>query len=143
MGALKWNWSLTLFSKMSEFEDSSWIEDFESRIGTEQPLSYVCILDTGINSRHPLLKDVIADEHRQVVNPEWNLSNQDRHGTAMAGICEYFDLIPLMENNAPLILFIIWNQLRYCRLMGKRTNLNYMEQLQPMQQALQRLKTLG
>lgn len=92
----------TFFSRMSEFEASSWIEDFQSRIGTEQPLSYVCILDTGINSSHPLLKDVIADEHRQAVNPEWNLSDQDGHGTAMAGICEYFDLIPLMENNAPI-----------------------------------------
>ena len=92
----------SFFSRMSRFEAEDWIEDFKNRIQNRKPVSYICILDTGINNSHPLLKDVIEDEHRQAVNPEWNLADQDGHGTEMAGICEYFHLMALMEDNAPI-----------------------------------------
>lgn len=90
------------FSRMSGFDAGDWIDDFEKRLDNGKPLSYVCILDTGINNRHPLLKDVIEDKHKQSVNPEWNSADQDGHGTEMAGICEYFDLMSSLEDTDPV-----------------------------------------
>lgn len=76
-----------------------WIKDLNERLIIEDPVSYVCILDTGVNRGHPLLENVLSDTHVQSVNPAWPANDTDGHGTGMAGVCEYFDLEPVLSGS--------------------------------------------
>jgi len=53
---------------------------------------HICILDTGVNNRHPLLSSSLEDEDLHSVEPAWGTNDIDGHGTAMAGIALIGDL---------------------------------------------------
>lgn len=56
----------------------------------------VCILDSGINTNHPLLKTAIAESSSFVAGQEGN--DEAGHGTAVAGIALYGDLEACAES---------------------------------------------
>ncbi len=58
----------------------------------------ICILDTGINSGHPLLAPVLPESDVQAVRPHWGIDDHDGHGTNMAGIAIYGDLQSVLES---------------------------------------------
>ena len=64
----------------------------------------VCHLDTGVNRGHPLLEFALAPEHWLTVMPGWTPADQDGHGTEMAGLALYGDLVALLENAGPVEL---------------------------------------
>jgi len=59
--------------------------------------SRVCILDSGINANHPLLKSAIADSQSYIEGQDVN--DQSGHGTGVAGIALYGDLEACAEAN--------------------------------------------
>jgi hypothetical protein len=68
----------------------------------------VCILDTGITRAHPLLEDLVDAADATSVNPAWG-SHDDGggqpsrgHGTEMAGLAAYGDLVPMLVSGAPV-----------------------------------------
>src|SRR5690606_23144502 len=74
------------FMEMDSKEQAGWLENLQGRIeGEQNPLSSVCILDTGINNAHPLIQPFLSDEDCQTVDPAWGTHDHDRHGTLMAG----------------------------------------------------------
>ena len=64
----------------------------------------VCHLDTGVNRGHPLIEFALAKEHLLTVMPGWSPADQDGHGTEMAGLALYGDLISLLESDGPVEL---------------------------------------
>ena len=92
------------FEDMGNGELREWIDDAKSRIELGNPDSYICILDTGVNSGHPLLEDVIEDKLIQSVDIKWNVNDHNGHGTMMAGICEYYDLELLLSGSGKVML---------------------------------------
>lgn len=54
----------------------------------------VCLLDTGVDRKHPLLEIGLSPEDTQAVDPSWGADdhNIDKHGTGMAGIALYGSL---------------------------------------------------
>jgi subtilisin family serine protease len=54
----------------------------------------VCLLDTGVNRTHPLLKSLIPEANLDSIEPDWVQADTDRygHGTPMAGLILYGDL---------------------------------------------------
>lgn len=89
---------------MNGYEAREWIEDLKNRIEIDEIKSFVCILDTGINKGHPLLEDIISDEMIQSVDNKWHSNDKEGHGTSMAGVCEYFDLEPLLSGEESIVL---------------------------------------
>ncbi len=87
----------SFYTRMHGDEANEWILDLKDRLILSQSGVYVCVLDTGVNYSHPLLKDVLASENVQTVKIEWGKDDKDGHGTEMAGLCEYFDLEPLLS----------------------------------------------
>lgn len=85
------------YTRMYGREADEWILDLKDRLVFGQSGVCVCILDTGVNYSHPLLKDMLASEHAQTVEIEWGTDDKDGHGTEMAGLCEYFDLEPILS----------------------------------------------
>lgn len=62
----------------------------------------VCILDTGVNNGHPLLRPILADYDLHAVKPEWGQHDSRGHGTLMAGLAVYGDLQAALESEEPV-----------------------------------------
>jgi len=87
------------FMEMDAKEQVEWVESLLSRVDRpKDPVSSVCILDTGVNNGHPLIQPFLADEDCQTVNPAWGEHDHDRHGTLMAGTALFGDLTPLLDS---------------------------------------------
>jgi hypothetical protein len=52
----------------------------------------VCILDTGVDYSHPLLKPALTPARCQTLNSAWDTNGWDPHGTRVAGIALFTDL---------------------------------------------------
>lgn len=87
----------SFYTKMSANEAKEWMLDLQGRLVVGNSNVYVCVLDTGVNYSHPLLSNVLASKHVQSAKVEWGIDDRDGHGTEMAGLCEYFDLEPLLS----------------------------------------------
>ena len=64
----------------------------------------ICILDTGINNGHLLIRPVLDDKDLQTVRQEWGVDDHSGHGTLMAGLAAYGDLLTILNSNNPLII---------------------------------------
>lgn len=64
----------------------------------------VCVLDTGVNNGHSLLQPILSDEDRHTVNDEWGKHDHEGHGTGMAGIAAYGDLIEHLASSSRINL---------------------------------------
>jgi hypothetical protein len=49
----------------------------------------VCLLDTGVNRPHPLLRQAVSESDVLTADAEWGTSDHEGHGTQMAGIALY------------------------------------------------------
>jgi len=81
------------FTAMDSIEQRSWVKDLQDRTtppSTECPM--VCILDTGINNEHPLLRPFLGTDDLLTYDPSWNVNDHQGHGTEMAGLALYGDL---------------------------------------------------
>jgi len=63
-----------------------------THVGDEANVS-VCILDTGVNRTHLLIEPFLAPDDCHAVNPAWGTQDQNGHGTKMAGVAVYGDLM--------------------------------------------------
>ena len=59
----------------------------------------VCILDTGINREHPLLKPICRESDCQSWDEDWGSADDDGHGTEMGGLAAHGDLRPVTNGN--------------------------------------------
>lgn len=86
-------------------EQSEWVDDLLERVSVNNSSNVsVCILDTGVNNGHPLLKPVLSDEDCQTVEPSWGSHDHHSHGTLMAGLSAYGDLQSKLESSVPVNL---------------------------------------
>jgi len=68
------------------------VQDLLERLDVDDTGVVVCILDTGVNNGHPLLKPVLDASDCHTVRDEWGVDDQDGHGTLMAGVAAFGDL---------------------------------------------------
>jgi len=89
----------TFFIDLQNWEQAEWVQDLVDRteIDNESSVS-VCVLDTGINSGHPLITKFLAGSDVQTVRSYWGIDDHDGHGTNMAGIAIYGDLQRALES---------------------------------------------
>ncbi|MDP8256194.1 MAG: S8 family peptidase [Candidatus Alcyoniella australis] len=81
------------------------VQDLLSRTRFRQNAeNCVCILDTGVNNGHLLINPVLDNADLHSANPTWDISDDRGHGTLMAGIISYGDLLSVLNSNGPLIV---------------------------------------
>jgi len=82
-------------------DQAEWVKHLKDRsqYNDETDVS-VCILDTGVNNGHPLLSPVLSDNDCQAVDSAWKTHDHDKHGTLMAGVATYGDIVKALSNNS-------------------------------------------
>lgn len=83
----------SFFTNLEPREQEEWANELKGRIKKHVNIeTTVCILDTGINSNHSLLKDFIREEDVDSYDPDWGGYDSHGHGTETAGLALYGDL---------------------------------------------------
>lgn len=101
----------TFFVKEKPADQAEWTRDLAGRTTAAAPEApAVCLLDTGVNAGHPLLEGSLAPEDRHACDPRWGVNDDgggpdaEGHGTEMAGLALYGDLVDHLVGGAPVDL---------------------------------------
>jgi hypothetical protein len=92
----------SFFTGMNTVDQRDWVNDLVARL--EPPLAaapHVCLLDTGLNRAHPLLAPLTADTDLHTYKPAWGVDDRQGHGTPMAGLAAYGDLVDALAAPGP------------------------------------------
>lgn len=93
------------FTDLSANDQKGVINNILSRVTFNDSNTSVCIFDTGINKDHKLLNSAIANNNAiQAYDPSWGNSDDEGHGTEMAGVALYNNLSDLFESNEQITI---------------------------------------
>lgn len=84
---------------ISGLEQEDWIDEALTRIQwPKEDAPAVCLLDTGVNRRHPLIEPLLSTSDMSTVFGDGDASDDNllKHGTPMAGLAAFGDLRDLM-----------------------------------------------
>lgn len=90
-------------------------EDRENQLGHSERLAArtiwppndapaVCLLDTGVNRAHALIEPALAVDDTNSFNGDWGSSDDEGHGTGMAGLALHGDLLPVLSDEREVVL---------------------------------------
>ena len=85
--------NISFFEELTGAEQNGWVEDLLSRTTFLETQATVCLLDRGLSSAHPLVAPATKNEYQNSVFESWGINDDDGHGTEMAGIAIYYDLL--------------------------------------------------
>jgi hypothetical protein len=94
------------FADMAPDEQSEWMGELLGRT-TQSALAVapaVCLLDTGVTRGHPLLESSLSLADCHTCDPDWGAHDHHGHGTEMAGLALYGDLVPVLAGSEPVQL---------------------------------------
>ena len=101
----------TFFMHEGPADQAAWTLDLAERTTSAGPDALaVCLLDTGVNAGHPLLKDSLAPADCHACDPSWGVDDDgggpgmEGHGTEMAGLALYGDLVEHLTGYAAVAL---------------------------------------
>lgn len=95
----------TAYLDLAPREQAEWALDTKSRIQRiDDETVSVCLLDTGVSRGHPLLVDSLAEEHVLTCFGNHPAADHDGHGSQMAGLALYGDLVEVVAGTLPVVL---------------------------------------
>lgn len=91
------------FDALTPMEQREWADELLGRTtGGDDDSVRICLLDTGINPGHPLLTDHIGMADLHTVDVGWGVQDDVGHGTGLAGIALYGDLVDPLSAQGPV-----------------------------------------
>ncbi|WP_336146118.1 S8 family peptidase [Marinobacter salarius] len=92
------------FDAMGKEEQAEWVTELleRTKFTNNGNSPFICVLDSGINSGHPLISPVLDSNDRHVIDPSWIINDEDGHGTGMGGLSVWGDLTTALESTAEL-----------------------------------------
>jgi hypothetical protein len=95
----------SFFDKLSGVEQQGWADELLNRTDFTDSNAAICLLDTGLNSSHPLIAPAIKDSATvQAVNDSWGANDHMGHGTEMAGVALYNNLKDKLINSQSVVI---------------------------------------
>lgn len=91
----------------SSLEQQSWIDNLLKRIELVNSKIKVCILDSGVNNGHQLLRVLLDDANTLTVDSEWGTNDHEArtgHGTLMAGLAGFGELNSILLSSNNLVI---------------------------------------
>ncbi len=93
------------FTDMTAIDQQAWVDNLINRAtAPADSAPYLCLLDTGLNHGHPLLRPVTHDNDIHTYNPNWGTADRFGHGTPMAGLAVYGDLTEALASGQAITL---------------------------------------
>lgn len=89
--------SASTYESMSVSEQQNLVDGLLHRVVFSPGKVSVCILDTGLNGGHPLLKPYVVEDGVLAWNKSWSADDKKGHGTALGGIALFGDLRKQLE----------------------------------------------
>lgn len=90
----------TQFLDMPRKFQQEWVDDLLRRLQkTINDDVSVLLLDTGVNHKHPLIKPFLSEKDLHAYNTEWLKTDECGHGTGMAGLALYSDLMSSLSSS--------------------------------------------
>lgn len=91
-------------------EKQMWSEDLISRTESIRGDNHVviCLLDSGVNNKHPLLSSILPDNRLYTYKSSWGTEDSwedGGHGTGMAGLALYGDLTIALEQTTNIKIY--------------------------------------
>ena len=91
------------FFELPNREQAEWAKDILSRLSIDNSSDVsVCVLDSGANNGHLLLKPLLDEADCDAVNPGWRPRDLIGHGTLMCGTAGYGDLADILSGTNPI-----------------------------------------
>ncbi len=97
----------SIFFEMDTEEQLSWVEELCERILPPSDNVAVCLLDSGVHRLHKLIQPALAPGDMLTCDPTWGTGDSQNwggHGTEMAGIALYSDLLKALTSSKPIYL---------------------------------------
>ena len=94
-----------VFVGMGVDEQMAWQDDLIERTRFRQAsesVPRVCLLDSGVNRGHPLLSTALAEADLYSVNETFGVHDDANHGTGLAALALYGDLVTAFESKTQL-----------------------------------------
>ncbi|QUX93227.1 hypothetical protein CYL31_18295 [Marinomonas sp. A3A] len=92
------------FDVMPSEEQEEWSKELLERLNKtdngNEP--YICIIDTGVNIEHPLLKPFTGTNNQLTITLDEDPMDKNGHGTGMAGLAMWGDLTDALATNDAL-----------------------------------------
>jgi hypothetical protein len=95
----------TVFVDMGPEEQGEWAKELRDRVippSVDAPS--VCVLDTGVTRGHPLLDASLDASDCHTCEPAWGTHDHLGHGTEMAGLALFGDLVPVLTSAEHIVL---------------------------------------
>ena len=96
---------------IESFKDKrEWLNDLKERTVNYYDANSVliCLLDTGINNKHPLLENFVFDDNLHSYNESWGFQDSypnGGHGTGVAGLALYGDLTDVLSSSENIQIY--------------------------------------
>jgi hypothetical protein len=107
-------------------EQAAWVQELLGRCQFPAGnVPYVCLLDTGVTHQHPLITPVLDAADLHTNNPAWGIADQFGHGTQMAGLSVYGDLVDALADQLPVVVRHRLESVKLLRAPGANTGEQY------------------
>lgn len=92
------------FEGMPPEEQAEWTRAMEDLLQPPEAAHprYVTLLDSGVGLNHPLVRPFLDPADRHAAEPSWGLDDTRGHGTQLAGLSLYGDLLPVIQSSMPV-----------------------------------------
>lgn len=89
------------FDELPPAEHPEWADGLLERLdGPSEDSPFVCILDTGANNGHPLIRPLLSASDQFSVDADWTGTDDHGHGTGMAGLAAWGDLTDALVSDS-------------------------------------------
>jgi hypothetical protein len=94
----------SFFTRVDRREERDWVRDLQSRlVAPSADAPAVTVLDTGVSHGHPLLAPLLDPADLHTCRSGWGTHDHHGHGTQMAGVAVFGDLVPFLVNSASVL----------------------------------------
>ncbi|MEQ1899915.1 MAG: S8 family peptidase [Devosia sp.] len=108
------------FDEMEPEEQADWVDSLLERtsFGPPEQATYVTLLDRGVSRAHPLIAPALNVADRHASDPGWGVEDNHGHGTQLAGLSLYGDLVIALQNTGPIA---VTNRLESAKIIPDTT----------------------
>lgn len=95
------------FDSLKPEDQPGWSDELNARLTIpieDTGVPHICLLDTGVNNGHPLLRQSLSNTDLHTVEASWGVNDDNGHGTGMAGVALFGNLTDALASTHPITL---------------------------------------